>query len=165
VTKLLTILLALLGAATGIGAGLALKPAPAPVAAPCPEPDAKAETTPGAADWDSDAKSGEREYVKLNNQFVVPVVAGKRVDSLVALSLSVEIDQGQSAALYSREPKLRDAFLQVLFDHANMGGFDGAFTRAGNMEILRNDLTDVARSIVGEAVRGVLITNIARQDS
>ena len=64
------------------------------------------------------------EYVKLSNQFVVPVVKGKTVVSLVVLSLSLEVPEGQKDAVFRREPKLRDSFLQVLFDHANIGGFD-----------------------------------------
>ncbi len=161
--------LALVGVGGGIGAGLALKP----------EPEQPADTTPcGAPDkvtadkFDPEAGHGAdtpkpetSEYVKLNNQFVVPIVGNDRVESLVVLSLSIEIAQGRSDLIYEREPKLRDAFLQVLFDHANMGGFAGAFTRSRNMEVLRSALAEVAHDILGPDVRGVLVTDIGRQDS
>ncbi len=79
----------------------------------------------------SAATRSEVEYVKLNNQFVVLVMEGAEIQSLVILSLSVEVAAGQAELVYAREPKLRDTFLRVLFDHANMGGFDGPFTQGG----------------------------------
>ena len=104
------------------------------------------------------------EFVKLNNQFVVPVVAGGQVEALVVVSLSLETDQGIRDVIYKREPKLRDAFLQVLFDHSNMGGFQGAFTRSNNLDVLREALRQVARNEFGDVIHNVLIVDIARQD-
>ena len=106
----------------------------------------------------------DAEYVKLNNQFVVPVVNDDRVDALVVMSLSLELEPGQRETVYAREPKLRDVFLQVLFDHANMGGFQGNFTSGSNLEILRKSLTEAAQNILGPIVKGVLIFDLARQD-
>lgn len=166
--KILPVLLALIGVAAGVGAGLALRPDPAEVVDmhPCGDEteqkvSEKTEASNKKAPGD-DAAS--REYVKLNNQFVVPVVTNDLVDSLVVMSLSVEVSQGQTQAVYSREPKLRDALLQVLFDHANIGGFEGEFTSAENMDILRSALSETAQGVVGDVVMGILITDIARQD-
>lgn len=105
------------------------------------------------------------EYVKMNNQFVIPVLEDGRVNSMVIVSLSLEVTTGSSEQVYSREPKLRDAFLQVLFDHANAGGFRGAFTDGSNLILLRKALLEKARSVIGEDVQDVLISDIARQDS
>jgi hypothetical protein len=70
-----------------------------------------------------------------------------------------------ASSVYRVEPKIRDAFLTVLFDHANSGGFDGAFTSSGSMEILRRALREAGQKAVGEAVvSDVLITGIVRQD-
>ena len=71
---------------------------------------------------------------------------------------------GQRETVYAREPKLRDAFLQVLFDHANMGGFRGTFTDSNNMDVLRNALNETARKSMGDLILDVLIMDIARQD-
>ena len=71
---------------------------------------------------------------------------------------------GQKEAVYAKEPKIRDSFLQVLFDHANIGGFDGAFTNANNLDVLRGALREIAQKDVGEQVIDVLIAEIARQD-
>ena len=165
--KLLPVLLLLIGVGGGVGAGLALKPDPAELAManPCGDVDHDvAEKDDGHAEAEEHEGEDALEYVKLNNQFLIPVVADQLVESLVVMSLSVEVVTGQSEAIYAREPKLRDAFLQVLFDHANIGGFQGEFTSARNLDVLRVALTEVAQTIVGEAVNGVLITDIARQD-
>ncbi len=60
---------------------------------------------------------------------------------------------------------MRDAFLQVLFDHANVGGFNGSFTDGTNLLTLRTSLKEAGGLILGPAIRDVLITDIARQDS
>ncbi len=165
VRKLFPLLLAIVGLGAGIGAGLSLRPA---------------EEVPGHADADVQASSDEHaasgggdshdegagpEYVKLNNQFVVPVVTAGRVSAMVVLSLSLEVESGSTEAVYEREPKLRDAFLQVLFDHANVGGFSGSFTDGSNLILLRTSLKEAGALVLGTIVRDVLITDIARQDS
>jgi hypothetical protein len=103
--------------------------------------------------------------VKLNNQFIVPVVEQAEVQALVILSISLEVRPGTTEAVYTQEPKLRDAFLQVLFDHANAGGFNGAFTSSTNMDVLRQSLLETAQAVIGKSVRNVLIVDIVRQDS
>ena len=99
-------------------------------------------------------------------QFVVPVLEGGRVGALVVLALSLEVPVGQTDLVFTREPKLRDAFLRVLFDHANAGGFRGSFTDAATLVSLRRALLEAARKALGaDAVSDVLITDILRQDS
>jgi polyisoprenoid-binding protein YceI len=101
----------------------------------------------------------------MNNQFVVPVVEQGRVDAMVVLAISLEVEAGNTETVYQLEPKLRDAFLQVMFDHANVGGFSGTFTDGSNLIVLRTNLKEAAAMILGTVVRDVLITDIARQDS
>lgn len=166
--KLLPVILALLGLGAGVGAGLALRPPPETETTEGTDGRSKsADDTHAMAETDDHAaKDGtESEYVKLNNQFVVPVVEKGRVAAMVVMSLSLEILPGNTEAVYQREPKLRDVFLQVLFDHANLGGFSGSFTDGSNLVVLRNNLKEAAALVLGPAVRDVLITDIARQDS
>ena len=167
IKKLLPVLLAVIGIGGGIGAGLALKPEPSEMAEinPCGDPATGMahEGEPHEPEATPEEESA-LEFVKLNNQFVVPVVTEDRIDALVVMALSVEVESGHTQTIYEREPKLRDAFLQVLFDHANIGGFAGEFTNANNMDVLRMSLTEVARTVIGSAIHGVLITDIARQD-
>ncbi|PKQ13582.1 MAG: flagellar basal body-associated protein FliL [Alphaproteobacteria bacterium HGW-Alphaproteobacteria-1] len=154
---LVPVLLLLLGLGAGIGAGLFL-------ATPVPEAGNVETAAPATAGRTDGQTGGQTEFVRLNNQFVVPVVARDRVTAMVVISLSVEMRLGTADAVYAREPRLRDGLLQAMFDHANRGGFDGAFTDANSMDVLRRMLIEVARDLLGEDVRGVLITEIARQD-
>lgn len=161
IRKLLPVLLALLGLGIGSGAGLFLRPGPAPSAV---EGEATADTPSAEAAIEEDPDAVP-EYVKMNNQFVVPVLEAGKVSSMVILSLSLEVATGSSEQVYAREPKLRDGFLQVMFDHANAGGFQGSFTDGSNLVLLRKALRETASGILGDVVRDVLISDIARQDS
>jgi flagellar protein FliL len=187
--KLLPVLLAVFGLAAGAGAGLFLRPSDphsaevpkggahgedaATIKAPAhgePGPDpaldshgAKAED--GHATPTKNHGEHTHDYVKLNNQFVVPVVQNGRISALVILSISLEVVSGSTEKVYKVEPKLRDGFLQVMFDHANAGGFMGTFTDGSNMILLREALGEVAQSILGPDVTDVLIVDIVRQDS
>lgn len=185
--KLIPIIFLLAGLGVGAGAGFFLAPAPT-AEAPTPETDshddatakakpdkshdkasdkgdAKAKKTDGKHGDDHKGEGSGYEYVKINNQFVVPLVRDDRISGMVVLSLSLEVPAGHSEDIYAREPKLRDAMLGVLFDHANIGGFDGAFTSTSTMDVLRTALRETARQVAGPVVEDVLILDIARQDT
>ena len=175
--KLLPLILALIGTGAGIGAGIFL--APEHTSEADPEQNATAEEHTEEAAHHDDVENpaeenhseeeghdedGEAEFVRLNNQFIVPVLVDGHVASLVVLSISLEVEAGSTEAVYSAEPKLRDEFLTVLFDHANAGGFSGAFTSADKMRALRNALEEAAHSTLGPTIKGVLIQDLNRQD-
>lgn len=159
IRKVMPVIVALLGTGGGVAAGMWLGPGMRddPISVPDdttgalterPIPDAKVDT----------------EFVKLDNQFVIPIVQSDMISAMVVMSLTVEITKGATQQVYEREPKLRDAFLQVLFDHANMGGFAGEFTGSNTLDVLRAALTENAQRLLGDNVHGVLITGVARQD-
>lgn len=167
--KLIPLLFLLVGIGGGVGAGLMLAPEPPICPAPgdtvgvevpegCPDPAAKPE--PEA----EDDNAGTAEFVRMNDQFIIPVLDDGVVRSLVVLSLSLEVDLGTTGAVFAIEPRLRDGFMRVLFDHANSGGFDGAYTAAGPMDRLRRALLEVAVKFAGNAVRDVLILDLLRQE-
>lgn len=157
--KLLPVILLLLGVAVGGGAGTMMKPAPPDCEeAECPEEAAAAEET------HEPEETVEPTYVRMKNQFVVPVVRDDRVRSLVVLDLSLQVEPGSEETIYSREPKVRDAFLRVLFDHAHIGGFDGTFTESGRLSQLRVALLEAAQAAVGPSITDILITDIVRQE-
>jgi flagellar FliL protein len=165
---ILPVILSVVGMGAGVGAGFALRPeAPAEetaaseasAAAPveCASPLMPvAAGTPGPA--------GPSEFVRLGNQFVIPVLGDKKIAAMVMLSFSLEVGDGplKDAAL-EREPKIRDAFLSVLFDHSNAGGFDGNFINPEALDDLRRALLETARGQLGPGVRDVLITDLLRQ--
>lgn len=166
IKKLLPAIFMAVGFAAGAGGGIMLM-SPGNEAAK----DEAAEKTPKKDKAAKPSKSGKDdkasayEYLKLTKQFVVPVVGDDEISALVTMSLSLETKPGIEESFYEIEPKLRDGFLQVLFDHANTGGFDGAFTQSSNLKTLRKSLLEVARKDLGEDVSRVLIMSVARQDT
>jgi len=177
---ILPVILFAVGLGGGVAAGLFLGPGSdadptsdtegsvAEGAAGTETPEAEAETGPDLPPGDGifvTPASDETEYVRLHNQFIVPVVRDGSVRSLVIMALTVEVGLGQSDTVFKHEPRLRDSFLRVLFAHANAGGFDGAFTEAQSIEPLRRGLRNAAASVIGEGVRDVLIVDITRQDA
>ncbi len=161
--KLLPIILMIVGGAIGAGAGFFLKPAEEMScaedmdAADCEE----AESQPAE---EAEPDTEDVYYIAMKNQFVVPVIENERVRSLVVLSVSLESTPENGETIFSREPKLRDVFLQVLFDHSHIGGFDGAFTESSRMSVLKVALLEAAQSVVGSIVTDVIITDIVRQE-
>ena len=168
--KLLPIVMLLVGSGAGVGAGIFLRPAPVQEEAPLSEADAEApaeETKSENAEKKNsdDGPSEGMEYVRLPNQFVVPLVEDERISALVVMSLSIAVAIGNEENVLDLEPKLRDGFLRVLFDHASIGGFDGAFINNENLDVVRSKLRKVAKSVMGSDVADdVLIFEVARQD-
>lgn len=170
IAKLLPVILLVVGTAGGIGAGIMLKPAP--------EEHAEMEEHAGEDSMEKEKKEVHSKdkpmidpeaeptvrFIKLKDQFVIPVVEHEELTSLVVVSLSLETDVGMDSIVHAYQPKLRDEFLQVLFDHANMGGFRGAFTRSDMLDPLREALLEVAQQLLGGGIHDVLISEMTRQD-
>lgn len=154
--KLLPVLLLLIGTGAGIGAGIMLSP-------PATSGEPQAEEKPEEAVEEAD--TSDSEFSKFGKQFVVPIMKDDKVQSIIVLGLSLEIAPGTGDRVSAREPKLRDLFLRVMFDHASMGGFRGSFTQPETLDILRNALRETAQKEMGPDVRDVLITDIGRQDN
>lgn len=149
--RMLPLILGLVGLIAGAGAGWVMRPPPPPDAAT----GAPRLLTP----------PGSTETLRLPGQYVVPLLAGGRVRSMVVLSLALELAEGHGINLQRHEARLRAALLQALFDHANLGGFDGVFTAGEALIALRRTLHEVARQELGEVVRDVLVTEMMRQES
>lgn len=178
--KLIPIILVLVALLGGAGAGYVLRPPAGDSAAEgghaaseaAHEEDhgdehAASDGHDEASHGDShgDAPAGETEFVKLNNQFIVPLIEQGQMKAMVLLSLSLEVTSGSKEAVYAVEPKLRDVFLRAMFDHANAGGFDGVYTQRDRLDVLRAALAEIARPLLGDQIRSVLIEEIVRQDS
>lgn len=170
------LVLALIGAGGGIGAGVFLKE-PSTTTESDEEhgdehtsddshdgTDSSEDHGTASDDHGGDHEGNETEFARLSNQFVVPILDDGEVTSLVVMSLSIEVTAGGQDIVFEREPRIRDAFLRTLFDHANMGGFDGNFTQSNTMDLLRRGLKTAARNVVGSDVLDVLIVDIVRQD-
>ncbi|MEM9575680.1 MAG: flagellar basal body-associated protein FliL [Pseudomonadota bacterium] len=163
--KILPIIMLLIGTGAGVGAGVFLRPEPAPEAVPDEAVEEKESAEKTEENKDDGLPIDGKEYLKLSNQFVVPIVEEDRVASMVVMTLSVEVQAGQSEEVYNLEPKIRDVFLRVLFDHAAIGGFGGAFLTTDNLDSVRLNMTNAARENFGpDLISDVLIFEIARQD-
>ncbi len=169
---LIPVVLLLIGLAGGIAAGFLLASDRAPDVVDIDEhaDDASDDHSGDEAQVDSEDEqiipaSDGFEYVRLNNQFIVPIVRNSTVRSLVVISLTIEVPLGLNEAVFDHEPRLRDTFLRVMFAHANAGGFDGSFTEAAAMAPLREGLREAAAGVLGPVVRDVLIVDITRQDA
>ena len=100
IAKLLPVLLLLVGIGAGIGAGIAL--------APPPEEVEFAEGQENVADTEDTAeKEAESEdvlpndFIKINNQFVIPVVERDQLRALVVMSLTLEPKPGMTGKVHS----------------------------------------------------------------
>ena len=129
-------------------------------AAPCGEPTTASEEVHAQPI----ATEDPTEYAVIGKQFLVPIIDGERLAAMMLVSLSVEVPEGQTEAIYEKEPRIRDALLQDLFTHANIGGFTGNYTEGDKMLILRRDLLASVRDVVGEVALDVLVLDIVRQD-
>ncbi len=154
--KLIVPLIVFVAAAGGVAGGLAFKPKKEPCAEGDPCAEAEKEPAP--------APEGASGYAELNRQFVIPILDQERVVALVVSSLAVEVAEGATETVFEREPKLRDAFLEVFFVHAHGGGFDGEFTSSRAIQELKDKLREAALPIMGAELRNVLITEIVRQE-
>lgn len=160
---LIPLIMALFGLAAGAGAGWYLRPPPPDESASetVQEEDAR-NVAARAAD---ESRSGDHETLRLTNQFMVPLVRDDRVYAIVVIGLALELTQGHDITLARHEARLRAAFLQALFDHANMGGFEGVFTSGEVLLGLRGQLRAIAREQLGASLRDVLITDLIRQEA
>lgn len=154
--KLIPVFLVLLGLGAGVGAGLFLRPPPA-------EPDeeqAEKTTAPVTADI------AGLELYEFPSQFMVPLVVDGRIAHTVVLRVALEFTGTEMPFIESNAPRLRDALLQVMFDHANAGGFQGTFTDNATLTHLRRALLEAAQKLLGaDVARGVLITELLRVGS
>ncbi len=149
--KLLPVILALVGLLAGAGAGWALRPG----AERSTEDEAAAHYSPAPANTVT---------LRLPGQFVVPILEDGRVRTMVVLSLALELTEGHGVSLQRQEARLRAVLLQVMFDHANTGGFEGVFTSGEALLLLRRTLREAARAELGTALHDVLITELLRQE-
>lgn len=153
--------LAIVGLGGGVAGGMLLKPTPEPPVE-CLEDDP--DCTPPEPMEEASTLQIDFEYIRLDGQFIVPVMESDRVRAMVVLSLTIEAEGGLESNITAIQPKIRDAFLQVLFDHAQSGGFDGPFTTGQPMRDLRSSLRARAQDLLGPKAKGVLVTDIIRQD-
>lgn len=103
-------------------------------------------------------------FIDMERKFVVPLVRGNRVRSLVVVDLRLEVPaSGESRAL-ALKPKVRDAFLDTLYAMAVAGAFDGDLYSNHVQDEMRARLLEAARQVLQDDASAILISELLRQD-
>ncbi|WP_018148344.1 flagellar basal body-associated FliL family protein [Henriciella marina] len=166
--QILPAIIAVLFVVLGAGGGLFMKGAfSGGEASASSSHEESAEASPGKGGHggsDSDGSlSGTVTYYKFNREFIVPVTRGERVESLVIISLNLEIDEAVSDRLYGMEPKLRDNIMSTLIRLSNDGVALGDLTKPENYETIRSMTLANLREIIPTGLENVLILDMAKQ--
>ncbi|MCK0151405.1 flagellar basal body-associated FliL family protein [Marivita sp. S6314] len=146
-----------LGLAGGTGAAIFLQPAQGDTA------HAGTDNPPPVSS-ETDAEDADLEIVKLPKQFVVPVILRNRVRAVVILTVALEVPSASADDVRTAEPKLRDTFLDELFELAALDGFKDELVSKETLGLVRTTLTQRARSVLRDDQVSVLVTDMARQD-
>ncbi len=125
---------------------------------------AKAQGGGHAGDAYGSGSSGSTTYYKFSREFVVPVLRGGRVKSLVILNINLEVDQKISGDLFSLDPKLRDNIMTTLITLSNDGHTFETITDVESYETVRSMILMNLKNVVPEGVQNVLILDMAKQD-
>ncbi|WP_300380641.1 hypothetical protein [Henriciella sp.] len=103
-------------------------------------------------------------YYKFSREFVVPIIAEERVQSLVILNLNLQIDPSVSDELFSKDPVLRDNIMTTLIRLSNEDEIFNGLNNVENYETMRSMILRNLRDSVSEGIQNVLILDMARQD-
>ena len=106
----------------------------------------------------------DREYVRIGRQIIIPVVNKGETQALMLFDLAIAVPRIMAERTQAAEPRLRDAFLRVLFEMSYTGAFSSTYTDERVVDELRGKLRAAARRLVGDAVDEVLILDIMRQE-
>jgi len=164
--KLLPLLLVVAGIAGGGAAGMMLKSGPDAGAQAVPKAEGApsgSTAAPGAAGAGALSDSA-RDYVEIGRQMIVPVVEGDETRALMMFELAIDVPLEMRDIVFLHEPRLRDAFLRVLFEMSHTGAFLDTFTDDLIVEELRRKLLAAAQKLLGPEVSDVLILDIMRQE-
>ena len=106
----------------------------------------------------------ETTFYKFSREFVVPIMAERRVKALVILHISLEVDEKTSDQLFSLDPKLRDNIMTTLIGLSNDGRTLDELTNPESYETIRSMILMNLRSGVSEGIQNVLIMDVGKQD-
>lgn len=178
--RIMAVLIILAGAAGGTALGVQLRPTQsgpgdghgaAPPGAEGSAAAGEGESATGAEAPEAsgepaggEGSAGDRDYVKIGRQIIIPVVHERETRALMLFELALDVPRGMTERAYSAEPRLRDAFLRELFEMSYTGAFLTTYTDDRVVAELRGRLLAAARRVLGKAVAEVLILDILRQE-
>jgi flagellar protein FliL len=106
-------------------------------------------------------------YEKIEKSLTVPVLKDSKVITVVVAEVTLEITNEEiKDAIRVKQPRLRDAFLQVFYQQVASGNFEETMLTEKVQAELRRDLLKAARGVLGVTsdISAVIITDIQRQD-
>ena len=103
-------------------------------------------------------------FIDMDRKFVVPLVRGNRVRSLVVVDLRLEVRASGESRAMALKPKLRDALLDTLYALAVTGAFDGDLYSNNVQDEMRAQLLRAAREVLQDDASAILIGELLRQD-
>lgn len=114
--------------------------------------------------YDKEGASSASAYYKFSREFVVPIMRGGQVKSLVILHISLETDTSTADDLFREEPKLRDNIMTTLIELSNDGRTLEELTNVNNYETIRAMILMNLNEAISEGIKNVLIVDVAKQD-
>ena len=108
--------------------------------------------------------SADIQYFTFSREFVVPIMANQRVDSLVILNINLEAQSSVMEKLFSVKPKLRDNIMTTLVSLSNDGQTLVEPTSVDSYETIRSVILMNLNSVVATGIENVLIMDLAKQD-
>jgi len=109
-------------------------------------------------------QSGDHAFIDMERKFVVPLVRGNRVRSLVVIDLRLEVRSGAETRAQELKPKVRDLFLDTLYAMAVAGAFDGDLYSNNVQGEMRARLLEAAQRVLQDDATAILIGELLRQD-
>jgi flagellar protein FliL len=111
-----------------------------------------------------EAQTDDAAFIDMERKFVVPLVRGNRVRSLVVIDLRLEVSRSAEGRAQEMKPKVRDVFLSTLYAMAVAGSFDGDLYSNNVQGEMRARLLEAARQLLQDDARAILIGELLRQD-
>jgi flagellar protein FliL len=111
-----------------------------------------------------EVQTGDHAFIDMDRKFVVPLVRGNRVRSLVVIDLRLEVESSAETRAQELKPKIRDLFLDTLYAMAVAGSFDGDLYSNNVQGEMRARLLEAARQVLQDDATAILIGELLRQD-
>lgn len=128
------------------------------------KPDKKKAKKDDHGDDHGSGSSSGGSYYKFSREFVVPIMRGGQVTSLIILHINLETDSSTADKLFADEPKLRDNIMTTLIGLSNDGVTLEQPTEIQNYETIRASILTNLQDSIDEGIQNVLIVDMAKQN-
>ncbi|MEM9234498.1 MAG: flagellar basal body-associated FliL family protein [Pseudomonadota bacterium] len=161
--KILPIVITLVAVGGAGFAAMTLKGGPAP-AAPSAKADGHGDGHGNVKEVQGEEKGSGFGYFNFRRNFIVPVVGSSRVEALILISVSIEMEEEKIEEAQLREPNIRDAFMKSLLAMSHEGMFNQDITNPDVYSEIQKRLMETAKVSIDQNVKSVLLVDFARQD-